>query len=270
MKTQTQIICAIGIASFFPAAVTETRYGFPVVLAAAVFAAALPDILCALRRDFIKAGITVVPDPLGPDGAVIADAVKDACGLACASGRDVFMRIASAPLGAVPCSFYFDDAGNQLVFFRGGNDEIRRFPVPRFISAVSAPFVLNSRSQILLKFSPADKSAPLRCVPVSYGWTHSLSVAAAVFLIPFAAGFPSVAVICALSVITHLILDSFGFEQIEWPAPLTKRTYGGFGMMKFNSDSAAANTAVSAAATAAVIINFILNTQYLLWWRFCN
>lgn len=195
MKAMAHFAAGVGIASCLPPALPAGLSGNPLYLVLGGCCGLLPDVLETWGRSFVcRHDATIVPDPLRPDPAVIAEGIREVVQQAVVTRRPLMVQLQPCRPAAQSRHCYqvrFDVAGQQVAVRYGaqGRADSREQGAVR---SLDCPVRLGSRATAAVAADPGMtlRVAPLpsggvhlTCHPWHRTWTHSWPVAAAAGLL---------------------------------------------------------------------------------------
>lgn len=261
MKGIAHFAAGVAIASFFPEAVRAGEAGQALPFVFGGICGLLPDTIdFRFVRFFQRYDMEVIPDPLDPDPAVVAEALAHAMRRALESGTRRRIKFRTVRLGAdrwLQYGFRIDPARSAIAAWIGPAVNTSRRPVAplpatgrEHLAALPGRAIVEYRAETLVDIldgpsfdiEPAgDGAVRLRFIPWHREWSHSLLTA----LIPaavgwFLGGIP-MALIGLLAFWAHVAVDQAGFLGASLFSPFSRKRWGGLHLLR--SDAPVANFA---------------------------
>lgn len=245
MKGISHFVSGIAAASCFPAAIDAAGSGNPFYILLGGFCGLLPDTLdFKFIRYFCRYDIEIVPDPLNPDPALIAEALVAGAREALGSRRKVCLKLHSIRLAVdrwlayrididrcgrkikVEIGDVLDTGGNITRIGSGGPKASRNLPCDMVMDYGFRVDVTYLEGPTLL-FVPEKDFVRSVFIHWHREWSHSLIMAITCALVFFLAAGALAGAVAGAAVLMHVAMDQAGYMGNKILFPFSRFRAGG-------------------------------------------
>ena len=230
LRSFSCFMAGLAWASCSPAAWFAANSGNPALLLAGAACGLLPDTLDQWVARFLhRTDIHIVPDPLAPDPAMIANALATAAVDCHDSGHGINVQWYASQVGADEWQTYtvrFDNNRRRITVTQGEVSSSASLPIT--IATDRTVMLAIHDNPVSLGLEP-DKQGrvTVRVMPWEQGWSHSLMAAAIGGLLTGCLlGWPAGLVACGAWLL-HIAADQINFTGSKLLFPFTRTRYTG-------------------------------------------